>query len=55
MPKFAEYQNCSSTPKAEKGFLREYKKAALLALQKEGIIDRFQFEECIRIMELQPL
>ena len=55
MPKIEEYQNCSGAQKAEKGFLREYRKAVLLTLQKEGIIDQFQLEECIRKMELQQM
>ena len=53
MPKFAEFLNCSDTPKAEKAFLLEYQKTVLLTLQKEGIIDQFQLEECIRKMEYQ--
>lgn len=53
MPKFAEFLNCSDTPKAEKAFLLEYQKAVLLTLRKEGIIDQFQLEECIRNLELQ--
>ena len=53
MPKYAEFLNCTGTPKAEKAFLLEYQKAVLLALQKEGIIDQFQLEECIRKLELQ--
>ena len=53
MPKFAELLNFSATPKAEKAFLLEYQKAVLLTLQKEGIIDQFQLEECIRKLELQ--
>ena len=53
MPKFAEFLNCSDTPKAEKAFLLEYQKAVLLTLHKEGIIDQFQLEECIRKIELQ--
>ena len=53
MPKFAEFLNCSDTLKAEKAFLLEYQKAVLLTLQKEGIIDQFQLEECIRKLECQ--
>ena len=53
MPKFAEFLSYSDTPKAEKAFLLEYQKAVLLTLQKEGIIDQFQLEECIRKLELQ--
>ena len=53
MPKYAEFLNCTGTPKAEKAFLLEYQKSVLLALQKEGIIDQFQLEECIRKLELQ--
>jgi len=53
MPKYAEFLNCTGTPKAEKNFLLEYQKAVLLTLQKEGIIDQFQLEECIRKLELQ--
>ena len=53
MPKFAEFLSCSDTPKAEKAFLLEYQKAVLLTLQKEGIIDQFQLEKCIRNLDLQ--
>ena len=53
MPKYAEFLECTGTPMAEKTFLLEYQKAVLLALQKEGIIDRFQLEECIKTLELQ--
>ena len=53
MPKFAEFLNCSDTPKAEKAFLLEYQKTVLLTLQKEGIINQFQLEECIRKLEYQ--
>ena len=53
MPKYAEFLNCTGTPKAEKAFLLEYQKAVLLTLQKEGIIDQFQLEECIRKLEYQ--
>ena len=53
MPKNAEFLNCTGTSKADKAFLLEYQKAVLLALQKEGIIDRFQLEECIKTLELQ--
>ena len=53
MPKFTEFLNCTGTPKAEKDFLLEYQKAVLFTLQKEGIIDQFQMEECIRKLELQ--
>ena len=53
MLKFAEFLECAGTPKAEKVFLLEYQKAVLLTLQKEGIIDQFQLEECIRKLELQ--
>ena len=53
MPKYAEFLNWIGTPKAEKSFLLEYQKAVLLTLQKEGIIDQFQLEECIRKLELQ--
>ena len=55
MPKHAEFLNCTGTPKAEKDFLLEYQRAVLLTLQKEGIIDQFQLEECIRKLELQHL
>ena len=51
MPKFAEFLNCTGEPKAENGFLLEYQKAVLLTLRKEGIIDQFQLEECIRRLE----
>ena len=53
MPKYAEFLNCTGTSKAEKDFLLEYQKAVLLTLQKEGIIDQFQLEECIRKLEYQ--
>ena len=53
MPKYAEFLNCSATTKAGKDFLLEYQKTVLLTLQKEGIIDQFQLEECIRKLELQ--
>ena len=53
MPKYAEFLNSTGTPTAEKAFLLEYQKAVLLTLQKEGIIDQFQLEECIRKLELQ--
>ena len=53
MPKYAEFLNCTVTPKAEKTFLLEYQKAVLLTLQKEGIIDQFQLEECTKKLELQ--
>ena len=53
MPKYAEFLNCTDTPKAEKGFLLEYQKAVLLTLQKEGVIDQIQLKECIRKLELQ--
>ena len=53
MPKYAEFLNCTGSPNAEKAFLLEYQKAVLLTLQKEGIIDQFQLEECIRKLELQ--
>ncbi len=53
MPKYAEFLNCSGAPKAENAFLLEYQKAILLTLQKEGVIDQFQLEECIRKLELQ--
>ena len=33
--------------------LLEYQKVVLLTLQKEGIIDQFQLEECIRKLEYQ--
>ena len=55
MPKYAEFLNCIGTPKAENAFLPEYQKAVLLTLQKEGIIDQFQLEECIRKLESQYL
>jgi len=55
MPKYAEFLNCTGTPKAENAFLLEYQKAVLLTLQKEKLIDQFQLEECIRILELQYL
>ena len=51
MPKFAEFLNCTGDSKAENAFLLEYQKAVLLTLQKEGIIDQFQLEECIRRLE----
>ena len=53
MPKYAEFLECTGTPMAEKTFLLEYQKVVLLTLQKEGIIDQFQLEECIRKLELQ--
>ena len=53
MPKFAEFLNYTGTPMAEKAFLLEYQKAVLLTLQKEGVIDQFQLEECVRKLELQ--
>ena len=53
MPKYAEFLNCTGTPNAEKAFLLEYQKSILLTLQKEGIIDQFQLEECIRRLEKQ--
>ena len=53
MPKYAEFLNCTGTPKAEKAFLLEYQKAVLFALKQGGIIDPFQLEECIKKLELQ--
>lgn len=53
MPKYAEFLEYTGTLKAEKAFLLEYQKAVLLTLQREGIIDQFQLEECIRKLELQ--
>ena len=53
MQKYAEFLSCTGKPKAEKAFLLEYQKAVLLTLQKEGIIDQFQLEECIRKLEYQ--
>ncbi len=53
MPKYAEFLNHTGTLKAEKAFLLEYQRAVLLTLQKEGIIDQFQLEECIGKLELQ--
>ena len=53
MPKYAEFLNCTGEPQAEKAFLLEYQKAVLLTLQREGIIDQFQLEECSRKLELQ--
>ncbi len=53
MPKYAEFLNCTGSPKAGKTFLLEYQKAVLLTLQKEGNIDQFQLEECIRKLEAQ--
>ena len=53
MPKYAEFLECTGTPMAEKTFLLEYQKAVLLTLQKEGILDQFQLEECIRKFEYQ--
>ena len=53
MPKYAEFLNCTGAPKAKKAFLLEYQKAVLLTLQKEGVIDQFQLEECIRKLEYQ--
>ena len=55
MPKFEEFLNGSDTPKAKNAFLLEYQKAVLLTLQKEGVIDQFQLEECIRKLQLQYL
>ena len=55
MLKYAEFLNYTGAPKAEKAFLLEYQKAVLLTLQKEGIIDQFQLEECIKQLELQYL
>ena len=55
MPKYAEFLSCTGTPKAEEAFLLEYQKAVLLTLQKEGIIDQFQMEECIKKLKLQHL
>ena len=55
MPKYAKFLNCTGTTKAEKAFLLEYQKAVLLTLRKEGIIDQFQLEECIKKLELQYL
>jgi len=51
MPKYAEFLCCTGTPKAENAFLLEYQKAVLLALQKEGILDHIQLEECVRILK----
>ena len=55
MPKYAEFLNCIGTPKAEKAFLQEYQKAVLLVLHKEGIIDQFQMEECVKKLESKCL
>ena len=53
MPKYAEFLNHTGTLKAEKAFLLEYQRAILLTLQKEGIIDQFQLEECVKNLESQ--
>ena len=55
MPKYAEFLKFTGPPKANKAFLLEYQKAILLTLQKEGIIDQFQLEECIRKLGFQYL
>lgn len=55
MPVFAKFVHCSGIPKAERGFLLEYQKSVLLALEEDGVIDQFQREKCIKILELQYL
>ena len=47
MPKKAEFLLCQGDNKANETFLIEYQRGILLALEKEGILDQEQLEECI--------
>ncbi len=53
MPNYAKFLRCSGVPKADNGFLLEYKKAVLLTLQSEGVIDQFQLEKCLKMLKSQ--
>lgn len=55
MPKYAEFLWCEGTPEADKSFLIEFQKSVLYTLQKEGVLDQFQTEECIKRLVSQRL
>ena len=47
-----EFLDCTGSREAGTAFLLEYQKAVLYALQKEGILDQFQMEACIKRLKL---
>ena len=55
MPKEAELLMCQGVAISDRGFLMEYQRCVLLALEKEGILHREQVEECIYRLGKQNL
>lgn len=51
MSKKPELLECQGGMKAGSGYLLEYQKAVLLALQREGLLDQAQLNECVAKLE----
>lgn len=51
MPKKPYLLDCQGDPRATDEYLLEYQKAILLALNKEGILNQSQLNECITRLE----
>ena len=55
MAKSAKLISSHGDTKPGEQFLLEYQKCVLIALEKEGLLDRSQLEKCIIILENQSL
>ena len=53
MPKKAEFLECSGRNTPDRVFLLEYQRAVLFSLQKEGLLDQIQLEECLKKLKSQ--
>lgn len=48
-----EFLGCTGSSAAGEDFLAEYRRAVLLVLKKEGLLDDLQLEKCKEILERQ--